>query len=73
MVGETIWAWPVAGAQLLALGWYFGASWVSLVDYLDDIVMVLTTLAVAGFLIVLLVKLLRPSPEPASPASPPDA
>ena len=62
LLGEMIWT-----GQLLALGWYFGTSWVSLLDYLDDIVMVLTMLAVAVFLVILLVKLLRPSPEAAAP------
>ena len=62
VLGEGIWA-----GQLLGLGWYFGASWVSLLDYLDDIVMVLTMLVVAVFLVFLLVKLLRPSPEAATP------
>ncbi|MCC7367006.1 MAG: DedA family protein [Chloroflexi bacterium] len=60
LVGETIWV-----AQLLALGWYFGASWVSLLDYLDDVVTVLTTIALAAGLIWLLVRLLRPSPSSA--------
>lgn len=60
LVGEAIWV-----AQLLTLGWYFGASWVSLLDYMDDIVMLLTMLAVAIVLVVVLVRLLRPSPAAA--------
>jgi len=58
-VGETIWT-----AQLLTLGWWFGASWVSLLDYLDDAVTLLTALAVAAGLVWLLVRLLRAKPEP---------
>lgn len=55
VLGEAIWA-----GQLLALGWLFGANWVSLLDYLDDIVMLLTALAVAAGLVYALVWLLRP-------------
>ena len=54
LVGEAIWA-----GELLALGWLFGPSWVALLDYLDDAVTVLTTLALAIGLVVLLVRLLR--------------
>jgi membrane protein DedA with SNARE-associated domain len=57
VVGEAIWT-----GQFLALGWLFGPSWVSLLDYLDDAVTVLTTLALAVGLIALLVWLLRPKP-----------
>ena len=57
VVGETIWT-----GQLLGLGWLFGPSWVSLLDYLDDAVTALTALAVAAGLIYLLVRLLRPKP-----------
>ncbi len=57
VAGEAIWT-----GQFLALGWLFGPSWVSLLDYLDDAMMVLTTLAVAIVLVVILVRLLRPKP-----------
>jgi hypothetical protein len=50
--------------------WLFGPSWVSLLDYLDDAVTVLTALAVAVGLIVLLVRLLRPTPPVAQPVRP---
>ena len=62
LLGEGIWA-----GGFLTLGWYFGASWVSLLDYLDDAVTALTMLAVAVILVVVLVKLLRPSPAAAEP------
>lgn len=54
VVGEAIWT-----GQLLTLGWLFGPSWVSLLDYLDDAVMVLTMLALAIVLGIVLVRLLR--------------
>lgn len=54
LAGEAVWT-----GQFLALGWLFGPSWVSLLDYLDDAVTVLTTLAVAIGLVVILVRLLR--------------
>jgi membrane protein DedA with SNARE-associated domain len=57
VVGEAIWT-----GQFLALGWLFGPSWVSLLDYLDDAVTVLTALALAVGLVVVLVRLLRPKP-----------
>lgn len=57
VLGEAIWT-----GQLLGLGWLFGPSWVSLLEYLDDAVTALTALAVAAGLIVLLVRLLRPKP-----------
>jgi membrane protein DedA with SNARE-associated domain len=60
VIGEAIWV-----GQLLALGWYFGPGWVSLLDYMDDIVMVLTMLAVAVILVMVLMRLLRPTPTPA--------
>jgi membrane-associated protein len=55
VVGEAIWT-----GELLTLGWWFGASWVSLLDYLDDVVTVLTALAVTVGLVAVLVRLLRP-------------
>ena len=58
LLGEAIWA-----GYLVALGWYFGPSWVSLLDYLDDAVMALTALAAAIVLVAVLVRLLRPSPD----------
>jgi membrane-associated protein len=62
LVGEAIWA-----GGFLTLGWYFGASWVALLDYVDDAATALTMLAVAVVLIVMLVRLLRPAPEMAKP------
>lgn len=59
-VGELIWT-----GQFLALGWWFGPSWVALLEYLDDAVTVLTTLAVAAGLVWLLVRLLRPQAKAA--------
>jgi membrane-associated protein len=57
VAGEAIWT-----GQFLALGWLFGPSWVSLLDYLDDSVMVLTMLALTVGLLAVLVWLLRPKP-----------
>jgi membrane protein DedA with SNARE-associated domain len=57
VVGEAIWT-----GQLLALGWWFGPSWVSLLDYLGDAATALTALAVATVLGIILVHLLRPTP-----------
>lgn len=65
VVGEAIWT-----GQLLTLGWLFGPSWVALLDYLDDALTVLTALALAVGLAVLLVRLLRPKPLLARPARP---
>ncbi len=62
LLGEMIWT-----GQLLALGWWFGASWVSLLDYLDDALSVLTALAVAAALGVVLVRLLRARPRSETP------
>ncbi len=59
VVGEAIWA-----GQFLALGWLFGPSWVSLLDYLDDAVATVTALALAGGLVYLLVRVLRSSSGP---------
>jgi membrane-associated protein len=56
VAGEAIWT-----GQFLALGWLFGPSWVSLLDYLDDAFTVLTTLALTVGLIAVLVWLLRDS------------
>ncbi|MFN8633159.1 MAG: DedA family protein [Chloroflexota bacterium] len=55
VLGEAIWT-----GELLALGWMFGTNWVSLLDYLDDVVMLLTMLAIAAGLVYALVRLLRP-------------
>lgn len=55
LVGEAIWS-----GQLIALGWLYGANWVSLLDYLDDATAALTGLAVAAVLGYVLVRLLRP-------------
>jgi membrane-associated protein len=57
VLGEAIWT-----GQFLALGWLFGANWVSLLDYLDDAMLVLTALAVGVALVVILVRLLRAKP-----------
>jgi membrane-associated protein len=57
VVGEAIWT-----GQFLALGWLFGPSWVSLLDYMDDAVTALTALAAAAILVFLLVRLLRTKP-----------
>lgn len=54
ILGEAIWA-----AELLGLGWLYGANWVALLDYLDDASAALTGLAVAGVLAYVLVRLLR--------------
>jgi membrane-associated protein len=54
LVGESIWAGALTG-----LGWWYGANWVALLDYLDDAFAALTGLAVAGVLAVILVRLLR--------------
>jgi membrane protein DedA with SNARE-associated domain len=55
--GEALWT-----GGYLGLGWLFGPGWVSLLDYLDDAVTVLTTLAVAIVLVLVLVHLLRSTP-----------
>ena len=60
LVGESIWA-----AGLMGLGWWYGANWVALLDYLSDAFTALTALAVAGALGYILVKLLRSKPTPA--------
>jgi membrane-associated protein len=57
VAGEAIWT-----GQFLTLGWLFGPSWVSLLDYLNDAITVLTTLALTVALIAVLVWLLRPKP-----------
>jgi membrane-associated protein len=54
LLGESIWAGALTG-----LGWWYGANWVALLDYLDDAFAALTGLAVAGVLAVILVRLLR--------------
>ena len=54
-VGEAAWA-----GGYLWLGWLFGPSWVSLLDYLDDAVTVMTALAAILVLGVVLVLLVRP-------------
>ena len=54
VVGEAIWS-----AQLVTLGWLYGANWVSLLDYLEDATAALTGLAVAGGLGYALFRLLR--------------
>jgi membrane-associated protein len=61
LLGESIWA-----GQLLSLGWYFGASWVALLDYLDDAITLLTALAAAIVLVWLLLRLLKPSGQPSA-------
>jgi membrane protein DedA with SNARE-associated domain len=55
-LGEAIWT-----GEMLALGWLFGSNWVALLEYLDDVAMLLTTLTVAVGLMVVLVLLLRPA------------
>jgi membrane-associated protein len=57
LVGETIWAGGLTG-----LGWWYGANWVALLDYLNDAVSVLTALAVATVLAIVLIRLLRAKP-----------
>jgi membrane-associated protein len=57
VAGEAIWT-----GQFLTLGWLFGPGWVSLLDYLNDAITVLTTLALTVALIAVLVWLLRPKP-----------
>lgn len=52
--GEAIWT-----GQFLALGWFYGANWVSLLDYLDDASMALTGLGGAAVLAFVLWRLLR--------------
>jgi membrane-associated protein len=54
LVGEGILA-----TGLTTLGWWYGANWVALLDYLGDAFTALTALAVALVLAVLLVRLLR--------------
>jgi len=54
LVGESIWAGGLTG-----LGWWYGANWVALLDYLDDAFSALTALAVAAILGAILVRLLR--------------
>jgi len=63
-LGEAVWA-----GGYLWLGWLFGPGWVSLLDYLDDAVTVLTALTVAIVLGVVLVRLLRA--HPAAPTARP--
>lgn len=54
VLGESLWT-----GGYLGLGWLFGPSWVSLLDYTDDAVTALTALAVAAVLGIVLVRLLR--------------
>ncbi|MDP8924151.1 MAG: DedA family protein [Chloroflexota bacterium] len=55
LIGELIWA-----SGLTGLGWWYGANWVALLDYLNDAFVALTALAVAGVLGYLLIRLARP-------------
>jgi membrane protein DedA with SNARE-associated domain len=55
VLGEAVWA-----GGYLGLGWLFGPNWVSLLDYLDDAVTVVTALAVIAALGWALTRLLRP-------------
>jgi membrane protein DedA with SNARE-associated domain len=55
VLGETVWA-----GGYLGLGWLFGPNWVSLLDYLDDAVTVMTALAVIVVLGWMLARLMRP-------------
>jgi membrane protein DedA with SNARE-associated domain len=55
VLGEALWT-----GGYLGLGWLFGPGWVSLLDYLDDAITVLTALTVATILVFVLVRLLRP-------------
>jgi membrane-associated protein len=65
LAGEAIWA-----GGLVGLGWWYGANWVALLDYLSDAATALTALAVAAGLGYALVRLLRQKPaEPARPAA----
>lgn len=54
LLGEAIWA-----GQFLALGWLFGPAWVSLLDLLNDVATVVTTLALAVTIALILKYLLR--------------
>jgi len=60
LVGESIWA-----AGLMGLGWWYGANWVALLDYLEDAFTAITALVVAGGLGYVLLRLLRSKPTPA--------
>ena len=60
LVGESIWA-----GGLMGLGWWYGANWVALLDYLNDAFTALTALVVAGALGYVLIRLLRAKPEEA--------
>lgn len=60
--GSAIWT-----GQFLALGWWLGPNWVWFLDYLGDTALVLTALAVAAVLIVILVRQLRTRAAPAQP------
>ena len=57
LVGEAIWA-----AGLMGLGWWYGANWVALLDYLEDAFTTLTALVVAGGLGYALFRLVRSKP-----------
>ncbi|MFN8524528.1 MAG: DedA family protein [Chloroflexota bacterium] len=56
-LGEGVWA-----AELVALGWWYGANWIALVEYINNALTALTTLTVAGIGVWLLVRLLRARP-----------
>ena len=58
VLGESIWA-----AGLMGLGWWYGANWVALLDYLNDAFTALTALVVAGALGYGLVRLVRSKPS----------
>jgi membrane-associated protein len=56
LVGESIWAGGLTG-----LGWWYGANWVALLEYLNDAFAALTALAVAAVIAIVLIRLLRAS------------
>ena len=66
ILGESIWA-----GGLMGLGWWYGANWVALLDYLNDAFTALTALVLAGVLGFVLVRLLRskPADDPTSASS----
>ena len=56
LLGEAIWS-----GQLVTLGWLYGANWVALLSYLEDATSAITGLAVAGVIVYVLLRLLRPA------------
>ncbi|MCC6176390.1 MAG: DedA family protein [Chloroflexi bacterium] len=54
VLGESLWA-----GGLVSLGWWYGANWVGLLDYLNDTFTAVSALVLAGILLYALTRLVR--------------